>query len=206
MTEAEMNPIAQNRAAANAKVAEIQNDSDLNDGAKARMISEVSRAANERHEELVREAGRAREQELSRLRRGAYGLTFPSGVVREADKETYRTSYRSAESRVRDMNLSELEDEFGRAERVGDQMLIQAIYHRALDNGFGGLTQRYWNMRPDAKDQWEKYTSAKRAAEDPAGLVARALFSERPPETPPEAESSERATGGGDIIARILGQ
>ncbi len=180
MTEA----IAQNKQQLAERIGEIHSDRDLSEEAKERYIKEAYSEASERHAELIEQRDQENAQELQRLERGVFSLSYPDHVITERDRESYRHGYRDAAFRVLDMDPERLERVLSRAERVGDGQLAQAIYHEAVERGLS-LANEYRQSRPDARKKWDRYVDARRAVESPEGIL-RSAMSGQGPEKPRE--------------------
>ena len=175
MTEA----ITQNKQQLAERIGEIHSDRDLSEEAKERYIQEAYSEASERHAELIEQRDQENAQELASLERGVFALSYPERIVAERDKETYRTSYRDAAFKVFGREPEDLERLLGRAERVGDDQLAQAIYHESVERGLS-LANEYRQSRPDARKKWDRYVDARRAVESPEGMLRSAMSGQGP--------------------------
>lgn len=149
----------------NAEVQKIHGFADLTDEAKARRLAE----ARDRHQgefaELKAKERKRVEEKVRKARRAVYGVP---GKVTFSDAEwaTLHDVYWRAWDRVmeaaKDIRTGpgELEKLLDQAERVGDDILAAACYHRALDVRLQTVVDAYLDQRPDEAKRLANYNEA----------------------------------------------
>jgi hypothetical protein len=187
------------------ELAKIRGYADLTDEAKRRRIAEAYEDASQRYRQAIAHQERGEAEKLARLEKRVMGIRYP-GAILDGEKELVHMSYRDAYDRAeRAVSRSEAGDEhlaalLERAERSGDPVLADAVYHVATERGLRGVADSYLASRPEQQKAWEKYTAARGEADDVGRQVGHALSFGlmRPPELdayPVRAPSSDGASG-----------
>ncbi len=131
------------REEASAEIARAQTNPDLTIEAKGRRIAEIRTKANREIERLGREYAAAQVSERDDAHRALFGLTFKVGAT-EADKTAAMRSYRDAIFRADALTDSQHALRmFGRAQMVGDMVLMKAVATVAYENGWDDVLRDF---------------------------------------------------------------
>lgn len=177
-------PTIKNRQDFDRKLAQIRSNPDLTDDAKRRMLQEAYDEATRKHRELIAKEEGGTAEELARLEKSVFGISYPVDVVTGVDKERVRQGYRDASFKVSGMKPEELERILERAERTQDKQLAKAVYHEATERGIRHVADSYLKDRTEERKRWEEYTAARVEAESVESLLfgANAYGPTKPPE------------------------
>lgn len=154
------------------EVERIQNNPDLSDAAKRRMINEATSRAAEENTRLQQEQREAIQEAVQSAERKVLGISYPEKASAH-EKALIAMSYRDARRQAE--SAESLSDLLEQAEKSGDDQLAEAVYHVATLKGNRAVADRYLETRPTAKRRWESYREARRQAEDTTNLLQRGL-------------------------------
>ena len=150
------------RHTAGEKIKDIQADKDLTAPAKAKRIGEIRQKANDEVAKLrtarVKEASDARD----RVHRRLFGLSFKLGVS-ENEKQAAMSSYRDALFRAD--GLASPDDALrmlGRAQMIGDKLLMKAIAAVAYERGWSSVLEDYSRSSEDVADALQELQNFER--------------------------------------------
>ncbi len=131
------------RDEAHGEIVSAQTDRDLTTEAKGRRIAEIRTKANREIDRLGREYAAAQVAERDDAHRNLFGLTFRSGVT-EAEKTAAQASYRDAIFRADALADSRHALRMmGRAQMVGDMILMKAVATVAYENGWDDVLRDF---------------------------------------------------------------
>ncbi len=173
--------VSENRQALAEELRKINQEPDFSDAAKSRYAAEATKKAHERHSEIVDKHESSTVSVLENNEKRVFKLSYPAANLTETQKESFRLSYRDASFRCMDLATDALERMLTRAGRTGDRALAQAAYHEAVERGALSVAEQYREKHPEAREAWETYSSARRAAGSNEALLGRALLSNANP-------------------------
>jgi hypothetical protein len=173
--------VGENRQALAEELRKINQEQDYSEAAKERYASEATARASERHSEIVEKHESATASTLENNEKRVFRLSYPEDAVSATQQEAYRSSYRAASFHCLNLPEADLERMMGRAEKIGDRILSQALYHEAVERGVFSVANQYREKHPKAREAWETYAQARRVSESNEALLGRALLSKVSP-------------------------
>jgi len=149
--------ISRNKQRFDSTIAEIQENRDLNEEAKQRMISEVYEQSRGEHAKLAEQARAEAEKRVNSARKQAFAPPRMKG----ADPATVYLSYRDALDRVgQTREPDKLAEILSQADITGDEVLAKAVLIRAYEVQNEALVGDYLKNRPEETRSYEKFTDA----------------------------------------------
>ncbi len=182
--------LRQNRERYSRKLAEIREDPDLNDGAKARRIEPLYREAKAEEAKLKQQRRAGFEEKALKAGREALGAPPMHG----ADPALKEMNYRSALLAVADVSDSgKLSALLEMAHDTGDKSLARAVAYRANGLQNDGLVRRYLAADEAAREKWEKWGQAHEELERESTLGASLTSGIPALEEPDEMRGGQQA-------------
>jgi len=172
-----------NRESFERRVAELRDDRDLSDEARARYLEDTYQRARTRYEEL---AGQKRANIAERLETTRKAAFAPPRLP-DSDRAASQLNARDAWYRLRgERDVAKLEQTLEEAELVSDTALCKAVLVRAYQLGNEKLVGAYLATRPAERRKWDEFmdsAQASNAAESTRGrLFADASAPRKPRE------------------------
>jgi hypothetical protein len=153
------------------KLAEVDANPDLNEGAKQRYRDELHQWATQELHTVREYEKQQREQRLAQAKKAVFEVptgNTPTGAEQSQIWAGFRSAYKDVLSATENPlqaheTLPKIMDQ---AERTGDHHLARAAYHRGADLGIAEVIERYHSTRREYREKWENYVAAQQQMDE----------------------------------------
>ena len=184
------------RGAADEKIRSIQANKDLTREGKARQIAETRERANKEIVQLRESHQKEQAAQRDRLHRQVFGLSYKA-TVSESEKTLMQQNYRDALFRADTIQTPDAALRMlGRAQMVGDSLLMKAVAAVAYEQGWNSVLREYAATSEATAENLQELQEFEHKFNAPGRNLSESMAFSKLPESAEERDARIAAVAG----------